>query len=264
MYAISLQNASHPSLRAHRLLSRHIRPKVGLARPDVSTHWRWIRRRNVCSVYNDCRCSNRGGKVGQAIFCSLRFTIDRQRRSTAFFRVTGAALFALFIGYPAASILMSINVWLPMFLATILLMAGMLCIFTVPETLPRKMEPELRADSDETQLIKDEYSYRHWIMETLLPEASKSIHETFELLRNPSVGLLCAAFLVTQLGGSSIGLLLQYASEKFNWSFARVSTGQQARECRLAKRMVTKSEPNRIHRPTSSQRCIRLSTLSCF
>ena len=118
---------------------------------------------------------------------------------------------------------MSIDVWLPMFLANAFLVVGTLCVLILPETLRRKNEAEVGVDGNETQLVEEEYPRKHWAAESLLHKVPKSVRRMFELISRPSVGLLCATFLVTQLGRSSIEFLLQYASEKFSWSLARVS-----------------------------------------
>ena len=55
---------------------------------------------------------------------------------------------------------------------------------------------------------------REWI--------SKSVDGGRWMRRNTSVMLILSCFFVAQLGRQVVGVLLQYASKKFHWTFAKV------------------------------------------
>ena len=156
----------------------------------------------------------------------LIIVADRVARTTVFFRIHGAAMGSAIVGPTVGSLLMGYNPFLPWFVAEILLVMGILLVLLLPKDLGKQLPtppPSPGNDAhgeDGTINGKHDTSVKGRFASTL--EALKPILRI--ITANRQLLLLFAMSLFSQVGNDSLLLvLLLVVSNRYGWSFARVS-----------------------------------------
>ena len=140
-------------------------------------------------------------------------------------------MLSAFVSYPLASFLMLHNPWIPVVMSFSFFIIGTFGLFFLPETLNWKATST--EDNEEGQMERHEdaasetgsaqsYGTRLSFQE-LVGKLAQLIRETGSVFTSVAVATLTFTMLISSVGRSSLDLLMQYASTRFQWSFARVS-----------------------------------------
>lgn len=128
---------------------------------------------------------------------------------------------------------MQYNDWLPYILGTLILILGSAPILFLPETLEEAKANKARyrreANSDATKSSSSSSSNepiepagKRPVLQEVIHQAREFKDSTQFIWRDYSVWVVILCLLVSVISRQSSGVLLQYASKKFNWSIARV------------------------------------------
>ncbi|KAJ5450750.1 uncharacterized protein N7458_007199, partial [Penicillium daleae] len=161
---------------------------------------------------------------------------SEEERTTALFLLQSCVILAEILGTPISAWLMQYNDWLPYILGTLILILGSAPILFLPETLEEAKANKARyrreANSDAAESSSSSSSSSNEPIEPAgkRPVLQEFIHQAREfkdstqfIWRNYSVCVMILCLLVSVISRQSSGVLLQYASKKFNWSIARTS-----------------------------------------
>lgn len=167
---------------------------------------------------------------GDAVASSLIFLIIADvalpsQRAKLFFVLTACERVGEIIATPLSALLMSIwNPWIPYLLYSILtLIAGMIPILFLPETLKRSQTPPQNAQSGVMSSCESDSGTDESLPASMKgPSAiSKTISKFRPLIKHNVVAVLLA-FFVSSLGRQSMRFLLQYIRQRFGWSYEKV------------------------------------------
>lgn len=112
-------------------------------------------------------------------------------------------LVAELIAPPLSSMLMSVNIRLPVFIGLGIQLFGILVTFALPDT--RRLASGSSSSSNNSK------------------SKSNSIRNTLNfLLQDTNVALLAVTFVVVTVGQQTMMTLLQYVSKRYAWSLAEV------------------------------------------
>jgi MFS family permease len=138
------------------------------------------------------------------------------------FAYLGVALFAgQMIGSPITSAVMNYNPWLSIFLGIAIVVICGLIVLTLPETLNIRISEDIPSDlATESEFSQTKATWLQRVKEnvTKLGQA-----ELWHIWRKNSVALLLFTFVVTNLGKILQELILQYSTNRYQWTWARVS-----------------------------------------
>lgn len=102
-------------------------------------------------------------------------------------------------------------------------LASSLMMFFIPETLNWKHENSTAlSDPVDTTEGESHDDFNQQSFPYKIVEGTRIMFdEVRHIFASPPVATLAATFLVNSLGAFAVNLLLQYASEKFHWSYAK-------------------------------------------
>lgn len=116
----------------------------------------------------------------------------------------------------------------PFVLGLIVIVVGFLPAIFLPETLPdakaKRPAPQDTASTDSGG--RAGLSWKQEVLQELVRQVNAFKDSTRFIWRDPRVCLMIVILFVSVMSRQSTNILLQYASKKFNWSIARVSTSQ--------------------------------------
>ncbi|KAK0724135.1 major facilitator superfamily domain-containing protein [Lasiosphaeris hirsuta] len=146
-----------------------------------------------------------------------------------FYLLTACERVGEIVATPLSALLMSIwNPWVPYLLYSVLtLLAGMIPVLFLPETLPRSMSPSETETETETASCESDTG-----TDQGLPNAANGTSSTSTLLTTISkfrplikhnIIAVLLAFFVSALGRRSTGFLLQYIRQRFDWTYEKAS-----------------------------------------
>jgi hypothetical protein len=163
------------------------------------------------------------------ISCCLNFRsgliwVDRAR---VFFRQAAAGLISTVVGIPFAWYLMKKNIlitlWISIGFATF---GASLCLF-LPETLERTKVPDFTPDTaadEEREQAEDRPNSPHrQSMKRNLAKLFDKVQGSHFVFASPMLFGLSIVFLLQALSGHVVDLIIQLASERFNWTLGDVS-----------------------------------------
>ncbi|KAI7553027.1 hypothetical protein KC331_g1507 [Hortaea werneckii] len=161
-----------------------------------------------------------GGSTVTVAVCMMIVadSTSEEDRSRLFFVLQGSFVLMEIIGPPLGSMLMANNVWAPLVLDLTFTALSNLVVVLVPETLPLRDQPVFCNPSTPTLP-------RSWSspFETARVWAGHCKETLQSVLYDIKVAFLILAFFVADFGRQSLSLLLQYVSERYNWSIADAS-----------------------------------------
>jgi hypothetical protein len=147
--------------------------------------------------------------------------IDSKDRITAFSQVQAGKLLSESLSIQLGAALMSINPWIPFLGSSIILIIGIcLTAIFVPET-----STTLKTDQvcEGTSIISQDQVPSKPLAVRMREEALLVIQRDYAIVKhNFRMVLMLSSFFVFDLGTQVELVLLQYSSEKFHWSFAKV------------------------------------------
>ena len=119
---------------------------------------------------------------------------------------------------------MRVTPWLSICIGFALMTTGTGLVLLLPETLPK----ELRNTQNAIALGDDENepgspAKRAKVLDGVVAHVLRIGRETRALFGVRSLPVVIPSFLFATLGQCSVAFLLQYASDKFDWTFDRVS-----------------------------------------
>ncbi|KAJ5901521.1 hypothetical protein N7495_002049 [Penicillium taxi] len=165
---------------------------------------------------------------GDLMFSSVILTMvadifNEEERSTALFRIQSCVLIAEIVATPVSAYMMTFSDWIPYNLGLIIMVIGATpCIF-LPETLKYSKSMRGSSEGGVDNELTEPLKKTNTTQEILL-----RVHEFKDSIRfiwnDSNVFLMVIVMFVSILGRpQTTTLLLQYASKKFDWSFARSS-----------------------------------------
>lgn len=151
-------------------------------------------------------------------------------RATIFFQIQAAVLISELSAPPIGSVLMTHNLWLPMFLGLAIQAFCIGVALLIPETRgfftstevtpvvsPEEIEPCISA--------KDNAEEEEMRAEGMKLSPIEQFREAIKFLQhNWAVTLLVLTFLIASIGRQSMSVFLQYVSKRYGWILANVST----------------------------------------
>ncbi|KAK4144994.1 major facilitator superfamily domain-containing protein [Dichotomopilus funicola] len=168
-----------------------------------------------------------GGTVLVAmIYTMLADVIPSEERAVVFFRITSVFLGSQMIAGPIGGALLDWSPWLPLLLS---LFAGVLCnvlILAYPETV--HVHARKRTGQEEDEEARD--GYENWAktlrarIASLWKKAGEGAMEAWDfIVTNQSVAFMLIALTFLVLGRYVSELLLQYATDRYGWSWSKAS-----------------------------------------
>lgn len=125
-----------------------------------------------------------------------------------------------------ASLLLTWSPWLPILVGLGCISLALGVALALPETLDARVSngivpSDLSNNEDEANL---EGSDIHWYRKARASLTSLSTAATHFVWGNKRVALLLSTFALTIVGRYVSEILMQYATKRYNWTWARVST----------------------------------------
>ncbi|KAH7016860.1 MFS transporter [Ilyonectria destructans] len=156
-----------------------------------------------------------------------RFRPD-QRRASTFFIMAAAILLGEILATPLSALLMSWSPWIPSLAALGCQLFGLLAASWLPETQPPSTTGDIvdmpcDANGNGTSASGQDPDHSSggsnwtdsWAWRWEKAEGRK--------LLNPNMLFVVGAFLMASIGRQAVQLIVQYASQRFEWSIARAS-----------------------------------------
>ncbi|KAL0938390.1 MFS transporter [Colletotrichum truncatum] len=166
---------------------------------------------------------------GPAVFTGMIFSMlsnlcTEEYRSTVFFSLGAVTLVSGVLMSFLASWLMSIDVWLPIWIGFVGLCCCLIIAAFVPETLSSKSGGEATTHSGNTEESAEHSSdatkTNIWSrLKNRISQSKSSI--AFFAHGNKHVVMLLLTLLATSLGTHSQDILLQFARKKYGWSWSQ-------------------------------------------
>jgi MFS family permease len=174
---------------------------------------------------------------GDAVSSSMTFLVvadvtPADQRAKLFFLLTACAQVGEIVATPLSALLMSIwNPWIPYLLYSVLtLLAGMIPVLFLPETLSRSVsQSETETESETSPYGSGSDTGVNEGLPTaadgtaMTPTHYSPISKFRPLMKHNIIAVLLA-FFVSALGRRSTGFLLQYIRQRFDWTYEKVRT----------------------------------------
>ncbi|KAK0737387.1 major facilitator superfamily domain-containing protein [Apiosordaria backusii] len=160
---------------------------------------------------------------GGAVLVAMLYTfvadvVPVDGRATVFLQLTAVFLGSQMVAGPLGGIMMVDDPWIPVWASLVIIGVANLLILVFPETLHLHDKKDVATGSEDDS--DDERSG----VQQLLHKAKTGLEEVWEfILGNKSVGLLIISMTFVILGRFVGELLLQYATERYHWSWSRAS-----------------------------------------
>jgi len=138
------------------------------------------------------------------------------------FAYLGVAVFVgQMIGSPVTSAAMNYNPWFAIFLGVAAVIVCGLMTLTLPETLNLRTSKDIPSDlATEPEASQIKVTWLQKLKEDLLKLGQA---EMWYIWRKKAVALLFFTFVLTNLGKFLQELILQYTTNRYHWTWARVS-----------------------------------------
>ncbi|KAK3329762.1 major facilitator superfamily domain-containing protein [Apodospora peruviana] len=165
--------------------------------------------------------------LSSILFVLVADVCPPEQRTTAFSQIQSATLLSKLLFVPLGGYLSSVNPWLPMFIASIIMIVGFcVAVLFVPETLPFPAAPG--NGNDEAPLPSSTSGNHDDDKQPLRIHLRKQLDHlaTFGqwMLSNTRVGLVILCFFLFHLGEQASGtILLQYAAKRLGWTLGEAS-----------------------------------------
>ncbi|KAK3349092.1 major facilitator superfamily domain-containing protein [Lasiosphaeria hispida] len=171
---------------------------------------------------------------GDAVASSMIFLVvadvaPPHQRAKLFYLLTACERIGEIVATPLSALLMSVwNPWVPYLLYSVLtLLAGMIPLLFLPETLPRSMSPPETETESETPSCESDTGADEGLPAAANGTSSTSTHSTtiskFRPLIKHNIIAVLLAFFVSALGRRSTSFLLQYIRQRFDWTYEKAS-----------------------------------------
>lgn len=130
------------------------------------------------------------------------------------------------VATPISAVMMSTDPWLPYLVGLAIILIFFPLLFLVPETIEEAREKARKtlATGDHHLPEALEPPSKGTLFATIYSRVQTFLQSTQFMWRNSNVLLTLLAVFVGILSKQSTSLLLQYASAKYHWSIARVSS----------------------------------------
>ncbi|KEQ86794.1 MFS general substrate transporter [Aureobasidium pullulans EXF-150] len=143
------------------------------------------------------------------------------KRASVFFIMGAAILLGEIFATPLSAFLMSWSPWIPSLSGLAIQILGFFAATIVPETLPEqsglvhRTPPTTDRDDDApNENTRQQHGTRNW----------SSMRETVtRVLPDANMTFILISFLFASIGRQAVQFILQYASLRFQWTFARAS-----------------------------------------
>ena len=120
--------------------------------------------------------------------------------------------------------------WLPIYLCYILFVAGSLGLLFIPETLNWQATAAESHENDNMESTEDPAHETEspqdlrpkLFVQKMMAKVVQELRETGLVFNSLAVSVLTFTMLISSVGRASLDLVMQYASARFQWSFARV------------------------------------------
>ena len=149
-------------------------------------------------------------------------------RATIFFQIQAAVLVSELLAPPIGSVLMTRNLWLPMFLGLAIQAFCIGVALLIPETrgFPTSSEATPAASSEEVEpCISEVEEEEQGRAEGIKLSQLERFRDAIKFLQyNWDVALLVLTFLIASIGRQSMSVFLQYVSKRYGWILANVGT----------------------------------------
>ncbi|KAE8380876.1 major facilitator superfamily domain-containing protein [Aspergillus bertholletiae] len=168
-----------------------------------------------------------GACISSMCFAMIADVCPPEMRTSAFSGVHAAVLVAELIAVPAGAALMSINAWVPIFGASMLLAMGILlaCVL-VPNSHPAMSRSDQDLNNKYSATPSSAQEAQATVSTRIKEYVYRSVNELRNnrgWLRNRNILLVTASFFVCQLGRQITSITLQFAAAKFHWKFDKAS-----------------------------------------
>ncbi|KAJ5378504.1 hypothetical protein N7509_011623 [Penicillium cosmopolitanum] len=150
---------------------------------------------------------------------------SEEERSTAIFRLSSCVLIAEILATPFSAYLMTFDIWYPYILGLVVVVVGTLPAIFIPETLA-DAKAKMKNHADEAPLASIEGMEppsKQPMWQEIIHQAREFKKSTRFIWRDGNICLLVIIAGVGFMSRQSTGLLMQYASKKFNWSIGKAS-----------------------------------------
>ncbi|EED14312.1 conserved hypothetical protein [Talaromyces stipitatus ATCC 10500] len=146
-------------------------------------------------------------------------------RTTSFSQITAAGLASEFLSVQASAWLMSKNPWIPYLGSSLILITGLILIIVlIPETFVPKDESLMDTSTEENLTHTAESP--SWI-DCSYPRIRQHISNLGPVFRwmrrNVPAMMIISSFFFANIGRQTAGILLQYITQKFHWTFAKAA-----------------------------------------
>ncbi|KAL2016178.1 hypothetical protein VTK56DRAFT_4096 [Thermocarpiscus australiensis] len=158
-----------------------------------------------------------GGAIAMAmLYTSIADVVAVDDRATVFLQVGAVFLGSQMIAGPLGGVLMVWNPWIPLLLAlAILALSNLLVVLAFPETVHVHDGRESRGDRNDDGVPN---------MAKLWQKARAGLADVWDfVLANKSVAFLMLSLVFVFLGRFVGELLLQYATERYHWTWSTAS-----------------------------------------
>lgn len=169
------------------------------------------------------------GEIVSLNFCCLNFgseliCVDRAR---VFFRQSAAGLISTVVGIPFAWYLMKRNMVLTLWIGIGFVTFGACLCLLLPETLERTKVPDFTPDTS-TEENREQAEHRpssshQKSIKRKLAKIFDKVQGSHFIFASPMLFGLSIVFLLQALSGHVVDLIIQLASERFNWTLGDVS-----------------------------------------
>ncbi|KAJ9151387.1 MFS multidrug transporter [Pleurostoma richardsiae] len=149
------------------------------------------------------------------------------KRLTAFLWIQAARLISDLVAAPLGAALMSINAWYPMWTASGTMVVGIiLTVLLIPETfIPESAEQKPNEVGERSRLLTpdEEEDYEPVLSHQHREPVGRVSEGILWMTHSIGVVSIIFTFFLILLGRQTTEFLLQYASKRFHWSYARAS-----------------------------------------
>lgn len=144
-------------------------------------------------------------------------------RSTIFFYRLCTDLIAECLVAPLTSALMSQNLWIPLVAAVVFQGLGAVMTLIIPETLPiPTSEVANNVPDNPTMAIGTAGTNDKPMFDTKLKRWNWQIRQSFgPITRDAAASVLVFTFFISKVGRQITNILLQYVSDRYDWSLSK-------------------------------------------
>lgn len=164
------------------------------------------------------------------LYTMLSDVVVVDQRATVFFQFGAAFLTAQTISTPLSGWLMLFNMWLPLVVSFVLLIALLLAVLFFPETLQlhRQAREEQRRSGNSSETEDDVDAPIERAKSSIVQDIKRKFLEGADdvwrfILGNTKVGFMMLSLVFVVLGKLAQELLLQYATKRYHWTWSEAA-----------------------------------------